>query len=428
MIGVVAAVVVAAAVAVTGFVWPGFFRGRGTDDGPGASTVTEVPYDGGTRPTPTRRPEPTPEPAETPYVNSFTDVSEADWFYGAVLWAGRNGIVSGETFRPGDVTNRAQALTFLWRQAGSPAPLGGANPFSDVAESDYFYAPALWGYENGLISAGSGKFNADNALDRAQAITFLFRAAHGSGAGLDRAFLDVREDSWYYDAANWAYEKGIVGRDESLSFRGEETVTRAQFVTFMDRAFDPEAVPAPKTAPEDRGFAYYGIRADVDSREAGTFRVSVADSGVTSTGRVSVAGYEIFDSRYGYPAREGYEWRVLTLKLEMDDWNYLEVGGFWSIYDTDYYNVRLYDDSREMETDADRHTVLWKGYVWDISIHKIIDDLDDGTYLYTVEAQVPKGYDGLVAGFFNASGVVWQAGQYFNDVYSAADFALCRLN
>ena len=60
-------------------------------------------------------PEPTPEPTEAPYVNSFTDVKEGDWFYDAVMWAGKNGVVTGTEFKPGDLATRGQALTFIWR-------------------------------------------------------------------------------------------------------------------------------------------------------------------------------------------------------------------------------------------------------------------------------------------------------------------------
>lgn len=106
----------------------------------------------------------------------------------------------------------------------------------------YFFQPVLWGFEHGLIStAEDGKFHADNTLTRAQAITFMYRAVDGEDYDLEQTFSDVKPGDWYYDAANWAYGAGVVGRNDNFTFEGNAQITRAQFVTFMHRAFVPEA-------------------------------------------------------------------------------------------------------------------------------------------------------------------------------------------
>ncbi|MGN0962533.1 MAG: InlB B-repeat-containing protein, partial [Clostridia bacterium] len=56
-------------------------------------------------------------------VNTFTDVAEDAYYYDAVLWAVENGITTGTsdtTFSPDAFCTRAQAVTFLWRAADSP--------------------------------------------------------------------------------------------------------------------------------------------------------------------------------------------------------------------------------------------------------------------------------------------------------------------
>ena len=55
---------------------------------------------------------------ELPFVNPFTDVNEDDWFYDSVVWAVKGGITNGisETeFGISSNCNRAQAVTFLYR-------------------------------------------------------------------------------------------------------------------------------------------------------------------------------------------------------------------------------------------------------------------------------------------------------------------------
>ena len=50
--------------------------------------------------------------------NPFTDVAEGEYYYDAVLWAVANGITNGTgetTFAPEAVCTRSQVVTFLWR-------------------------------------------------------------------------------------------------------------------------------------------------------------------------------------------------------------------------------------------------------------------------------------------------------------------------
>ncbi|MBQ7086472.1 MAG: S-layer homology domain-containing protein, partial [Clostridia bacterium] len=75
------------------------------------------------------------KPVVPEYVNPFTDVKEGDYFFDAVKWAVENGITTGTTettFSPDMECTRAQAVTFLYRAAGSPAAKGDM-PFADIA-------------------------------------------------------------------------------------------------------------------------------------------------------------------------------------------------------------------------------------------------------------------------------------------------------
>ncbi|MBO6011476.1 MAG: S-layer homology domain-containing protein [Oscillospiraceae bacterium] len=191
-------------------------------------------------PKPTQTPEPTPEPTQPPaqLTNPFKDVAETDWFYEPALWAYDKGILTGDTMSPNDPCTRSQAMMFLWREAGTPEPALQVSPFTDVTDANWYFKPVLWAFENGLISASTdGKFYPDNACTRAQIMLFLFRMEKGSADGLSSPYYDVPEGAYYHDAAVWAYHRGIVVLGDRKTFDADAPCTRGQFITFMYRCF-----------------------------------------------------------------------------------------------------------------------------------------------------------------------------------------------
>lgn len=167
-------------------------------------------------------------------AGKFSDVSESDWFYDAVKWAAAQGIVSGESFSPNSPATRAQVLTFLWRAKGAPVPTLQNSPFADVKESNYYYEPALWAFETGLIGASKdGKFHADDSVTRAQTVTFLYRAEGEPAVDGTSPFADVQDSDWFASAAIWAYTEGIVTLNSEKTFNPQGKCTRAQYVNFL---------------------------------------------------------------------------------------------------------------------------------------------------------------------------------------------------
>ncbi len=60
-----------------------------------------------------------------PQTGVFVDVATGSYYEDAVDWAVENGITKGTDdthFSPDGICTRAQAVTFLWRTAGSPDP------------------------------------------------------------------------------------------------------------------------------------------------------------------------------------------------------------------------------------------------------------------------------------------------------------------
>ena len=172
-------------------------------------------------------------------VNPFTDVSSSAYYYDAVLWAVENGVTSGTTtttFSPNLACTRAQAVTFLWRAAGSPAPKSVNNPFTDVSSSAYYYDAVLWAVENGITAGTTATtFSPDQTCTRAQIVTFLWRAA-GTDVTGSNPFSDVPTGAYYYDAVLWAVENEVTAGTSATTFSPSANCTRAQIVTFLYRA------------------------------------------------------------------------------------------------------------------------------------------------------------------------------------------------
>ncbi len=168
----------------------------------------------------------------------FTDVSESDWFYTPVQWAVDNGITSGltpNTFGPNVTCTRGQVVTFLWAAAGKPTPTSTANPFRDVAGSDWFYTPVLWAVENGITGGISpDAFGPNDPCTRAQVVTFLWAAAgKPAPASADTPFTDVAESDWFCQPVLWAVENGITSGLSPNTFGADSPCTRGQIVTFL---------------------------------------------------------------------------------------------------------------------------------------------------------------------------------------------------
>ena len=174
--------------------------------------------------------------------NPFTDVHEGDYFYDAVKWGDMEHVTSGVTpslFAPGKTCTRAEIVTFLWNQAGQPAPETNVNPFRDVDEEDWFYEAVLWAVENHVTAGVSAtEFAPERTCTRAQAMTFLWKRM---GRPVVKAYMpftdDVKESDWFYEAVKWAASAGVTIGTTDTTFGAQEPCTRGQIITFLFRLF-----------------------------------------------------------------------------------------------------------------------------------------------------------------------------------------------
>ena len=169
---------------------------------------------------------------------NFSDVPADAYYSDAVLWAVEKGITVGTsetTFSPDMTCSRAQIVTFLWRAAGSPEPKSMTS-FSDVVSGSYYEKAVAWAVEKGITNGTSADtFSPDMDCNRAQAVTFLMRAAGSPKPKSPTSFSDVVSGSYYENAVAWAVEKGITNGTSGDTFSPDMDCSRAQIVTFLYR-------------------------------------------------------------------------------------------------------------------------------------------------------------------------------------------------
>lgn len=176
-------------------------------------------------------------PPTQPVIN-FTDVSPDKYYYDAVAWAVAEGITNGAsatTFGPNAPCTRGQIVTFLWRAAGSPS-VSGNNPFTDVEPGDYWYDAVLWAVSKGITDGTSATtFSPNNICTRGQAVTFLYRNVGSPAVTTSAAFTDVVPGTYYSNAVAWALAKNITNGTTATTFSPDDRCSRGQIATFLYR-------------------------------------------------------------------------------------------------------------------------------------------------------------------------------------------------
>ncbi len=173
---------------------------------------------------------------DTNFEVPFTDVKATDYFAQSVSWAVKNAITAGTsntTFSPEQTCTRAQILTFLWRAVGSPKA-DSKNPFTDISASDYYYDAAIWAYSKGMVSGN--KFEANTPCTRASTVEYLWKNANSPENSASSAFEDVAGNADYAQAVSWAVENGVTAGTSNTTFSPDTICSRGQIVTFLHRA------------------------------------------------------------------------------------------------------------------------------------------------------------------------------------------------
>ena len=139
-------------------------------------------------------------------------------------------------FHPERTLMRSEAVTFLWRAAGCPAPTSSENPFSDVPNGEWYTKAVLWAVEKGITKGtGDGKFSPNMTLDTGMMLTFLYRQQNMPQVQNTHSYSDV--PSWYADGVSWAVENKIAAPKSAAVFGSAVPSLRADTVVYLYRVY-----------------------------------------------------------------------------------------------------------------------------------------------------------------------------------------------
>lgn len=174
---------------------------------------------------------------------SFRDVAPTAWYYDAVGYVSRKGIMSGVgngSFSPETTLTRAQLCQILYNMEGKPRTGNGA--FSDVSADAWYKDAVSWSAEHSIVNGmGNGIFNPNLPITREQVVTILYRFAAYKNYNLSvPVSLDDYSDagrlsSWAEDAMCWAVSEGIISGTSATTIAPQGTATRAQAATMLMR-------------------------------------------------------------------------------------------------------------------------------------------------------------------------------------------------
>ena len=145
---------------------------------------------------------------DVPITVSFTDVAPDTWYATAVNTLASLGIVTGYgngQFGPDDSITRAQFTTIAMRFANLDT--SGENIFTDVSEDDWFYEFVVGAIKYGWIGGyPDGRFGPNDTITRAQVTTIVNRML-GRSADEDYVERNIEELTRFTDVpdTHWAY-------------------------------------------------------------------------------------------------------------------------------------------------------------------------------------------------------------------------------
>ena len=174
---------------------------------------------------------------ETTTELPFRDVKKGDWYYLAVEYTYKNGIISGATdteFRPSAKITRGMIVTILWRMEGSPK-VTGVKDFTDV-KGQYYYDAVRWAAKYGVVNGyGDGRFGPNANITREQLATILCNYAKYKNQNVNLSTDTSKYKDWNKissfarNSMSWAVATGVVaGKENETKIDPQGTSSRAE--------------------------------------------------------------------------------------------------------------------------------------------------------------------------------------------------------
>ena len=172
----------------------------------------------------------------------FADVPAGSWYEDAVSYVYSNSLMSGivtQTFDPEGIASRGQVVTILYRMEGQPT-VSGKSSFKDVY-ADYYQKAVIWAEKNGIVTGTeTGLFQPAQSVTREQMAAFFYRYAAYKKFNVSQKASTVYSDQWQIstyalNAMRWAVGIGLISGTDQNTLCPKDDATRGQLAVALMR-------------------------------------------------------------------------------------------------------------------------------------------------------------------------------------------------
>lgn len=214
---------------------------------------------------------------EKEYSQTFKDVPASHWAFSYIAEMSERGVISGYPngyYYPSNAVSRAEFAKIMALAAGLEIKPVTITSYTDVSSSDWYapYVEAAKYYLSGYNYPNNQYYYkpADNALREDIAVALVKLKGYDT-TGFDISILkamftdykSISDEAQKYVAV--AVDKGLISGYEDNTFRGQDTITRAEAATLLWRAYQygngnkdfdsttkPTSTPTPTAAPTQK--------------------------------------------------------------------------------------------------------------------------------------------------------------------------------
>jgi alpha-L-arabinofuranosidase len=176
--------------------------------------------------------------------NSFTYSAPADSFSVIKLRTNdvsRKSYIEGyddNTFRPDNTITRAEAAVIMAKLGGIDENAEYGSAFTDVSADAWYKNYVGFASENGYIEGyDDGTFKADNSITRAEFSALVAKASGIGAGGSNTDYTDVSASHWAAEYISILSSDGIISGYDDGTFKPDNTITRAEAVTMINKAW-----------------------------------------------------------------------------------------------------------------------------------------------------------------------------------------------
>ena len=177
----------------------------------------------------------------------YYDMYDGQWFYDAMDWAHRMGILNGTapyTMAPAGTVTRGMLVTLLYRFSGMSLESGWerTNAFKDVNQGFYYAEAIEWAYRNKIVDGYSAEaFGPDDIVTRQQLckivasfLSWMETPLYG-GKDCSKLFADYDQvASWAVESVENMVANGLIQGD-GTNLNPNSGTNRAQFCVVLTR-------------------------------------------------------------------------------------------------------------------------------------------------------------------------------------------------